>query len=207
MIRYIGGILLSALVASTGHAATPLLPLLPAGASPLSSFVFIFNPDGSFGDAAGAVGPVEGYVENSAIGDNTNFSLAATITAAGDPAALGGGYTLLYLVGTDPAFRISSSGKITFANAIFSRGGGSQTLTLTTGGSTAFTTGLASNNGSTSSYQEAASEPAIFGSITAAAVPEPSTWAMMIVGFGFVGWSLRKRRRANPTLAPGAIGA
>lgn len=33
------------------------------------------------------------------------------------------------------------------------------------------------------------------------AVPEPATWAMMIVGFGAVGGSIRFRRRTNATLA------
>ena len=32
---------------------------------------------------------------------------------------------------------------------------------------------------------------------TVAAVPEPTTWAMMIIGFGFVGLSLRRRRTAT----------
>jgi len=29
--------------------------------------------------------------------------------------------------------------------------------------------------------------------LAASAVPEPSSWAMMIVGFGFVGWQMRRR--------------
>lgn len=33
------------------------------------------------------------------------------------------------------------------------------------------------------------------GGITNALVPEPATWAMMIAGFGGVGWSMRARRR------------
>lgn len=33
--------------------------------------------------------------------------------------------------------------------------------------------------------------------VTLAAVPEPSTWAMMIIGFGFVGGAMRQRRRAT----------
>lgn len=33
------------------------------------------------------------------------------------------------------------------------------------------------------------------------AVPEPSTWAMMLFGFGAVGFSMRRARRAKPVLA------
>lgn len=33
------------------------------------------------------------------------------------------------------------------------------------------------------------------------AVPEPGTWAMMLIGFGAIGWSLRSRRRAVARLA------
>ena len=43
------------------------------------------------------------------------------------------------------------------------------------------------------------------GSITirpAVAVPEPATWAMMLIGFGAVGYSIRRRRRSGlPQLA------
>ncbi len=30
-----------------------------------------------------------------------------------------------------------------------------------------------------------------------AAVPEPSTWAMMLTGFGLVGWALRRHMRSQ----------
>lgn len=33
------------------------------------------------------------------------------------------------------------------------------------------------------------------GTITIAAVPEPATWSMMIIGFGAVGFSLRRKRK------------
>lgn len=36
-----------------------------------------------------------------------------------------------------------------------------------------------------------------FGSATAGAVPEPSTWAMMLIGFGAVGFSMRRRRKSD----------
>ena len=34
-----------------------------------------------------------------------------------------------------------------------------------------------------------------------APVPEPATWAMMIAGFGVIGWSLRRRRALTPLAA------
>jgi len=34
------------------------------------------------------------------------------------------------------------------------------------------------------------------GAYPVAAVPEPGTWAMMIMGFGFVGWTMRRRKQA-----------
>jgi hypothetical protein len=37
-------------------------------------------------------------------------------------------------------------------------------------------------------------------SASAAAVPEPGTWAMMIIGFGALGYSLRRRRRHSGML-------
>ena len=33
------------------------------------------------------------------------------------------------------------------------------------------------------------------GHVTADAVPEPATWGMMLLGFGALGWQLRRRRR------------
>jgi len=33
------------------------------------------------------------------------------------------------------------------------------------------------------------------GSINAPAVPEPATWAMMILGFGGIGMAMRRARR------------
>ncbi len=35
------------------------------------------------------------------------------------------------------------------------------------------------------------------GSINAPAVPEPGTWAMMLIGFGGVGYSMRRRRKTT----------
>ena len=35
------------------------------------------------------------------------------------------------------------------------------------------------------------------GTLSIAAVPEPATWAMMLIGFGMVGFALRGRRKQN----------
>jgi len=32
------------------------------------------------------------------------------------------------------------------------------------------------------------------GNLNVTAVPEPATWAMMLIGFGAIGWQLRRRR-------------
>lgn len=42
------------------------------------------------------------------------------------------------------------------------------------------------------------------GSVSYTALPEPATWAMMLLGFGFIGVSMRRRRNASmrTSLAP-----
>ena len=34
---------------------------------------------------------------------------------------------------------------------------------------------------------------AAIGGISVSAIPEPATWAMLLLGFGAIGWSLRRR--------------
>jgi hypothetical protein len=41
---------------------------------------------------------------------------------------------------------------------------------------------------------------AVDGFVTISAVPEPSTWAMLLVGFGFIGFTLRSKKRRSERL-------
>lgn len=63
----------------------------------------------------------------------------------------------------------------------FTASGASTTLTFTGGSGTAF--GAALDN------------------VSVTAVPEPATWAMMIVGFGFAGFAMRRRQAARVSFA------
>ncbi len=40
----------------------------------------------------------------------------------------------------------------------------------------------------------------VTGSVVAAAVPEPATWALMILGMGAVGFAMRRRSKVNTTV-------
>ena len=56
-------------------------------------------------------------------------------------------------------------------------------------------------NGFTNIGNQALTNSAPYTIATPGAVPEPATWAMMLLGLGFVGGVLRTRRRQNPTVA------
>ncbi len=43
------------------------------------------------------------------------------------------------------------------------------------------------------------------GTVSMSAVPEPTTWAMMLIGFGVVGYSLRRRKVGYAGMRPQAI--
>lgn len=68
---------------------------------------------------------------------------------------------------------------------------------------TTSTGGLYSNPGDTSAY---VSDWAVGPQYTnyafrvAAAVPEPATWAMMLLGFGVIGFGMRRRREGSATI-------
>ena len=109
------------------------LMLASSGAAHAATFPFYFDPDLGVGAVDGDRSRVEGFIQNAVEGDNFSYNLTATITAAADPLSLGSGYTLLYLNGGQPAFKIQG-GKVIFADALFmrSRGGYDEILALYT---------------------------------------------------------------------------
>jgi len=41
----------------------------------------------------------------------------------------------------------------------------------------------------------------VIGGVTVSAIPEPATWTMLLLGFGAIGWTLRRRQGAVPVRA------
>lgn len=55
-------------------------------------------------------------------------------------------------------------------------------------------------NGIALANPQGSSTVRIYATGGAGPVPEPGTWALMLLGFGSIGYALRRRRRANPAL-------
>ena len=148
-------------------------------------------PSGTFGnDGVGAVGsPTAAFTNTFTFGaagsaflvNLAGYTLAnATLSTS----ALGGNnidFTSAVLNGT--AFTLSPTGVFEFGSA-----GPVSLLAINTLTINGINTG----------------DSAYAGTLTFAAVPsvpEPATWGMMLLGFGVMGVSLRRRRRSLPSLA------
>jgi len=86
-----------------------------------------------------------------------------------------------------------------FLSVLISRTGGATAATLLAPGTTTFTpTAIGSYTATVFGDPGAlgARSVSTFG-VTVAAVPEPETWAMMLVGMGLVGWQLRRKAKAS----------
>ena len=90
-------------------------------------------------------------------------------------------FTSVTLNGT--SFDIASSGNVEFR---FLQG-----LAISPGIQTLGISGISGGNGSYAGT---------FSVATLAAIPEPASWAMMLIGFSAVGSTLRRRRRENTTV-------
>jgi hypothetical protein len=107
----------------------------------------------------------------------------------------------------DAAKSVTLSTLIDPTNGIFS-GNLLASQTFTTLGSKAYATAV---SGLTGPFSETTKYEITFGAgkasvndtinISAGAVPEPASWALMLAGFGFMGYALRQRRRPGVTFA------
>ncbi len=105
-----------------------------------------------------------------------------------------GGWLDLGLPG-DSAFAFDQWSKLNIlldgGNYIYSVG--DKSASVSTGGATSLEHVILQG------YNAGASYDIYWDNLNAAAVPEPATWAMMISGFGLIGFSLRSRRRTLAT--------
>ncbi len=123
-----------------------------------------------FGNGYSA-GPISAYQISGPVSFGSSPYYRVATTAIGDEFGFVGAFAQLilplnYVSGT------SLSGKLTFANATFAS--------------------LGLSNG-TYTYANARDRVTVSIGNPTPAVPEPATWAMMILGFGVVGYSLRRK--------------
>jgi len=89
---------------------------------------------------------------------------------------------------------------------ISSGGGGVDSVLAAPGGGGAVGGGVSPPGGSVGGVPPpAGSAPTdrVTPPVVVTAVPEPQTWATMIIGFGVIGWSLRRRKRVTSRLHNG----
>jgi len=203
-------------------AASALLAVSPASAAPIIGSFSLASFSGNytggtaanatgldFGDAFGGTG--NGYgVNGTALIGNAQGSFAGLngmIASIADIALLGNvanPYT------TNPFIQFGSASNIVFSfdNASVTRSPLGTSVTITgmgmfTNGNAAdatagtFSLATASQNGLSSDVKFTFTSNAS----AVAAVPEPGTWAMMLVGFAMVGAAVRKRRTAVAAIA------
>ena len=95
----------------------------------------------------------------------------------------------------------TSSRSVNFTSAYLTDGTNNFALTCLAGcssGSVEFwgldDTLIAAGNYTLNVFGNNTSTGSLGGTITITAVPEPATWAMMLLGFGAIGWQIRRRR-------------
>jgi hypothetical protein len=96
-------------------------------------------------------------------------------------------------------YETGANWSVTDAASAFSIGGSGAPLTAAQALANTYLSNVASSNWTASgNYQlRALNSPTRQSQVFLAAVPEPATWAMMIVGFGAIGATLRRRRVAG----------
>ncbi len=139
------------------------------------------------------IGTTEGTVN---IGEDTNPSPISVTFTFTDPAGTSGaavtGTTFGFIIPfTTCGIIAGGCGRVDFgAPTNFTFGNGGQ-----------FSVQLSDATFGTPGNANVSARFTLLAESVAPPVPEPATWAMMLVGFGAVGFSMRRRRRATVTYA------
>ena len=158
-------------------------PGLVIEATPLAPFSFSLANIGDFQDVAVLnVGTGESSVDLDDIfpfGISATFGFASPVGTSGSPV---GGSTFGYIVpGTSCGFRQGGCGAVVWgAPSVFNFGNGGQ-----------FSVELFDASFGTPGGADVTGRFTLLSN----SVPEPATWAMMIIGFGAVGGAMRRRQR------------
>ena len=181
-----------------------------------------YGPDqfAAHNQGAGAVGPVvipdfafngySGVISNGTFGVFNNAPdgvQAAFLQAYTEPNGSLGGSSIVWtvpglIVGRNYQLTFSSAGSLIVSTAPVTVSGSGLTTSIYNPGTAYVTNSLGfTATGNTITF----STPAGPGNVATAldalaitAVPEPATWAMMLLGFGMVGFGLRRRGAARP---------
>ncbi len=199
-------------------APPPAIPaiILPPASAPATSPPAEIVPLGNAGPVAGGgtggvLGDDAGPTQLASIGDLPGFgggggggggsiSNPADTSTGGTGSTSTGGDT-----GSTGGTTTSTGGTTTSTGGTTTSTGGTTTSTSTGGDTTSTSTGGDTSTGSTSTGGDVTSTGGTTTSTSTGGVtpvdpvPEPATWVMMILGFGFIGAALRKARR--PALA------
>ena len=170
-------------LAVAGAAVAAILAVAGSANATVYAVTLVPNGDGSYSSSP----PWGNHVTTSPFTDTANFILptAGFITATLTTVLIGGqaniNFTSVLLDGVTP-FSLSpgSVDQATLTSGLLAAGAHSFTINGTLPGSAGASYG---------------------GVLNFTAVPEPATWAMMILGMGMIGAGMRMRRRARATYA------
>lgn len=202
-------------------AATAMLAVSPASAAPIFGSFSLASFSGTyvggtaatatgldFGSAFGGSGNGYGTNGSALVGNGTgSFSNLNGLLANISDISLAGFVANPYQQNPFLSFGGASNIVFNFSNALVTRSPLGTSVTIT--GKGTFTNGIAADASAgtfslATSSQNGLSSDVKFtftsnASAVTAAVPEPGTWAMMLLGFGMVGAAVRNRRRSSAT--------
>lgn len=168
-------------------AATVIVPISGAIGS-TGTFTATLNLDVVNGQALSGTGTINllSYV-NAPVSLITTYTPGNNNTSASAPVGFRANNGTDYF-GLDTAYPFSTNGLLFAVDTTTPTPGGSPLLALYSNGDGTFGAQFTGFVNGVEYYNQS-------GSFSVAAVPEPATWAMMLVGFGIMGAAMRYRRR------------